>query len=258
VVVYGHPAGAIGNALLQTEQDFGEKIPPLNALIVNAKSGIPGSGCDYYLKTYLDEGREKPLSYEQQKSMAEETMEEVWRFQKWEEILDRYGVRPVKRGMPSLRSGVELKKPRKGGWSNEPESEAHQALKQWVARNPQILKSRIPFGNGHTEWLFASADRVDVLFSHADGCMAAEVKASNANDADLERGIYQCIKYQALLRAELKAESKIPNGSAILITERQFPLRLQNLADLLGVRNITVDPVTVPFDGRSRPNLKTK
>ena len=78
------------------------------------------------------------------------------------------------------------------------------------------------------------------MFEHKDGCMAVEVKAANANDADLERGIYQCVKYRALLRAELKAEGKILNGSSLLIIEAQLSSSLQALADLLVVRVVVV------------------
>jgi hypothetical protein len=124
---YGYPAGAIGRALLETEKETGQKIPPLNALIVNAKTGVPGDGCDYYLSTYLDNRRRKKLSDDQRKSMAEETIEE---------------------------------------------------------------------------------------------------------------------KYQALLRAELKAEIKVPNGVAVFVTERRLPFDLQNLADLLSVRAISVRRVS--------------
>jgi hypothetical protein len=88
---YRHPAGAIGNALLETEKERGQKIPPLNALIVNAATGIPGDGCDYYLSTYLNKRGRKQLNDDQRKSMAEETMDEVWRFQDWSEILLSYG-----------------------------------------------------------------------------------------------------------------------------------------------------------------------
>lgn len=76
-----------------------------------------------------------------------------------------------------------------------------------------------------------------------------EVKAANANDADRERGIYQCVKYQAVLRAELKAEGKIPNGSSLLITETQLSPTLQALANLLGIR-----VVVVPAKGPQRPS----
>lgn len=244
VVVYGHPAGAIGNALLETEQETGNKIPPLNSLVVNAKSGIPGSGCDYYLTTYLDDKPKKKLTDEQRKAMAEEAMKEVWQFDGWREMLIRYGFQPLQGDIPALRTEESQKKaPTKSGWSSEPESEAHRLLKEWVAENPQILKSKIPFHVGHIEWLFASADCVDVMFEHEEGCIAVEVKSEISNDADLERGIYQCIKYQALLRAELKASGIIPNGTAILVIARQLPSQLQELADLLSVKVLVVAPV---------------
>jgi hypothetical protein len=230
----------IGDACIEVEKETGEKIPPLNALIVNAASGIPGDGCDYYLKTYLDQNRSRNLTDAQRKAMAEETIDEVWRFQSWDQILSRFGLRPLRGPIPSLRSEVAPRAPRKTGWSNEPETAAHQALKEWVAANPQIFGSRISYSLGQTESVFASADRVDVLFEHEDGCLAVEVKAANANDPDLERGIYQCVKYQALLRAELKAQRKIPNGSSLLVSERRLPEPLQRLADLLGVRVLVV------------------
>jgi hypothetical protein len=254
VVVYGYPAGVVGSACIEIEKEIGEKVPPLNALIVNAKSGIPGTGCDYYLATYLDKNHSKRLTDAQRKAMAEETMDEVWRFQRWDEISSRCGFKALKGGIPALRSTTQPKTPRKGGWSTGPESAEHKALKQWVAQNPQVLGSKISFPTGQPEWLFASADRADVLFAHKDGCIAVEVKAADAPDAELERGIYQCVKYQALLRAELKAEGKIPNGSSLLITESQLSASLQALADLLGVRALIV-PVkrTAKSQQKTRP-----
>ena len=102
--VYGHPAGAIGNALLETEAAIGEKIPPINSLVVNAKSGIPGAGCDYYLKTYFARRNSKELTDAQRKSMAEDTIEEIWRYQGWDEILKGYGLKPLHKGIPALES----------------------------------------------------------------------------------------------------------------------------------------------------------
>jgi hypothetical protein len=236
---YGSPAGAIGDALIETSKRLREDIPPLNALLVN-KSGVPGSGCDYYLSGYVDKKRRTNLNEEQRRSMAEETAKDIYAFGRWEKILDEYGLMPETRGIPALTQEGPAIIPRKGGWSTAPESEAHRALKVWVAKNPQILGSTIPFRSGKIEWPFASADCADVMFEHTKGRIAVEVKASAANEAELERGIYQCVKYQALLRAELKAERKIPNGRAILVTERQPPLRPRKLAKLLGVRVIVV------------------
>jgi hypothetical protein len=238
--MYGYPAGAIGSALLDTEEKRGQKIPPLNALVVNANTGIPGDGCDYYLSNYLNGNSKKKLSNSQRRSMAEETIEEVWRFEGWDEIIADYGLNPTNQPIPGLDVEFEPKAPRKDGWTTGPESEAHKALKNWVAKHPGAIKSKIKYKTGTVEWLFASSDRADVMFSHGQGWTAAEVKSLEAPDAELERGIYQCVKYQALLRAELKAMGKVPAGYAVLVTERHLSASLQTLADLLGVRFVTV------------------
>jgi hypothetical protein len=80
---------------------------------------------------------------------------------------------------------------------------------------------------------------------------AALLRAHRSGRQARVRGIYQCVKYQALLRAELKAEGKIPNGSSLLITETQLSPTLQALANLLGIR-----VVLVPAKGPQRPNKK--
>lgn len=243
VVVYGHPAGAIGDALIETEQETGVKHPPINALIVNAKSGIPGSGCDYYITNHLSGTPKRNLSDEQRMSMAVDTFEEIWRFGGWREVLADYGLMPLTDGIPALtEDDSKVHSPVKSGWSNEPESESHRRLKEWVAAHPEILKSKIPFARGKLEWLFASADRVDVMFQHVEGSLAVEVKSEISNEADLERGIYQCVKYRALLRAELKVNGLIPNGKAILITSKKLPVHLEEVADMLGVPVIFVPP----------------
>jgi hypothetical protein len=88
-----------------------------------------------------------------------------------------------------------------------------------------------------------------VVFEHEDGCIA------NANDADLERRIYLCVKYQALLRAELKSKDKISNGSSLLVTDSQLSPSLQALADLLGVRDLCAVPKTRSQNPMVTPKL---
>lgn len=141
-LVYRHPAGAIGNALLETEADLGVKIPPLNTLIVNAKTGVPGSGFDYYLSTYLSKKAPRGLTTKQRKVMAEETMKEVWCFDRWDEILEQYGLSALRDDVPSLNQADEVQPPQRGGWSTEPESEAHQQLKKWITFRHIVKKWR--------------------------------------------------------------------------------------------------------------------
>lgn len=53
---YGHPAGTIGNGLIEIGEHLGYVIPPLNALMCGKTSRVPGHGCDWYLAEFL--GRE--------------------------------------------------------------------------------------------------------------------------------------------------------------------------------------------------------
>lgn len=235
-VAYGHAAGKVNAACMEIAGEMGEKVPPLSAILVNARTGIPGIGPDEHFKRYLKNIRQEKLTHEDRRSIAEEVAKEVFHFEKWDKVMELLGLEPLRGGVPALRSERVPRPPRKSGWAVGPESEEHKALKAWVAVHPDVLMSRIPFGFGQPEYLFASNDRADVMFEHDKGCMAVEVKAANAGDAELERGIYQCVKYRALLRAELKAEGRVPNGSCLLVTEGKLSPDLQELAALLEVR----------------------
>ena len=62
-----------------------------------------------------------------------------------------------------------------------------------------------------------------------------EVKPFKGSDDELQKGIFQCVKYRELLRAEQRTEKVIPQARAILVTERSLPKRLARIADLLQV-----------------------
>ena len=68
-----------------------------------------------------------------------------------------------------------------------------------------MLGIRRGLPRGLREFSLASADRPDVLFQCTSDVIAVEVKSHISNEADLQRGIYQCVKYRALVRAEQQA-----------------------------------------------------
>jgi len=127
------------------------------------------------------------------------------------------------------------------GWSNEGESEAHRRLKEYVCGNPQLLFGQRAGWRGDPEYVLASADRVDVLFRGHGRTVSVEVKAYNANDADVSRGIFQCVKYRAVFRAHQTAQGELPNGEAMLVVQRPITDALQALAELLGVPFVSVE-----------------
>lgn len=236
-VQYGYPAGSIGSALIETEEEWGEPIPPLNALVVNAKNGLPGSGVNYYLERYYEPDKSvDKMSESEKRAVVEEIHENIFAYKRWDDILNEYGLRPLKHGIEENEADVGITaKPGRGGWSPEVESQRHKALKEYIAKNPQLVGLLKNNKEGQVEYLFASADKADIVFKTKGGFLGVEVKSAISNDADLNRGIFQAVKYQALLRAEQKALLLPPTARAVLVTERALPVPLQNLADVLGI-----------------------
>ncbi|MFX0195966.1 MAG: hypothetical protein ACFFCW_07575 [Candidatus Hodarchaeota archaeon] len=241
-VAYRYPAGAIGYAIEKTEEEWQKPIPPINAIVINEHTRMPGKGVDYFLKTYLRQtGSKRRLTKHQRESIVEEIHKDVFNYSGWRDLLQYYGLSEP----PELQQPlINLKPKRKYKWSGEAESEAHKKLKQFVANNPWVvdLPRKTPKGKG--EYILPSADKIDVLFQHGPWDVAVEVKASNANDDDLLRGIYQCVKYRELLRAEKRVIGSIPQIRALLVTERNLPREHQRIADTLKVEWKKVDLTT--------------
>ena len=79
-----------------------------------------------------------------------------------------------------------------------------------------------------------SGDEIDVLFSDGNSFRTVEVKSKRSNDADLKRGIYQCVKYR-----EIKIAEHAPydvDVQSILVTERELTPELKERAKLLNVK----------------------
>jgi hypothetical protein len=240
-VQYGHPAGTIGNALIETEEEWGEPIPPLNALVVNQTTGLPGDGVNRYLERYYKPDQHvDDMSLDEKRAIVEEIHADIFSYKYWDDLLQEYELTPLKGGL-TLEEVDEngISKPSRGGWSGEAESEEHKNLKNFIAKNPKIVGIKKKGTESIVEYLFSSSDKADVVFKSGQKCLGVEVKSIISNDDDLNRGIFQCVKYQALLRAEQKALMIPPTARALLVVEREIPVSLQNLADVLGIKVIT-------------------
>lgn len=66
--------------------------------------------------------------------------------------------------------------------------------------------------------------------------LAAEVKSRISDEQDLVRGLFQCVKYCAVMEAEQLAGSGKKSVQAILILESYFPRSPIPLSNLLGVK----------------------
>lgn len=64
------------------------------------------------------------------------------------------------------------------------------------------------------------------------------MKSSISNDADITRGLYQCIKYRAVMEAMARAQQVAPIIHVILVLEARLPQALRRLKNLLGIEVI--------------------
>lgn len=103
------------------------------------------------------------------------------------------------------------------GWGGG-ESPQHLALKLHVRDNPDCLGLGLT-RKGKEEYVLPSLDGIDVLFRTAKRTYAVEVKPRNCGEAEHRRGLYQCVKYRALLEAEALDGGKPLPSTAVLVTE---------------------------------------
>lgn len=239
--VYGYPAGAIGSALIETEQETGLIIPPLNALVVNKSSGLPGNGCDYFLDHYVRDGRNQNLTAADRKAIAEQVQEDAFNYQDWDDILNLYEMTPIVDDIPleTEEDDIEFIPPTRG-WSSEEESEEHRALKNYVLNNPQVILGSRRGWTGTIEFPLPSGDYVDVFFKGHGRKVAVEVKSIISNDQDISRGLFQCIKYRAVTRAWQRTLQEIPNGNSVLVVQRELPRNLKYTANMLAIDVVVI------------------
>jgi len=97
-VQYGYPAGAIGSALIETEEVWEEPIPPLNALIVNARTRLPGRGVNYYLERYGFEQSIDNMPMDDRRAIIEEIHADIFAYKYWDDLLKEYELPAFKEG----------------------------------------------------------------------------------------------------------------------------------------------------------------
>ncbi|PAQ08136.1 hypothetical protein [Mesorhizobium temperatum] len=246
-IAYRYAAGKVGDICEALSDDLGERIPLLNAIIVNQGTNLPSDGVDEYLARSLGKTPRaiKRLSSEHRDAYAQQAIEAVFAFDGWDRVRRhlRIPFSDLEKGNPHRGKPIPPPDPKR--FATGPESAAHKALKAWAAEHPTFFWSFGKFNKAKTEKILSSGDRLDVLFDNGMNMLAVEVKARSAPAEEIQRGVYQCIKYRAILRAMQLAAAKAPNGNAVLLLERK---PLQSVIAL--AERLAVSIVTAPADLR--------
>ncbi len=245
---YGWPVGKIGHALMILSEEWDKIIPPLNSIVVNKQTGLPGQGVDYFIANFLNKKAKRRLNEKNRNALTEEVMQSVWDYNKWDKVATYFGVEelaPVSILLDSKQDEEPIKLPYIPICGVEPSSESdlHQNLKRWASINPEFFSDFGDFSKGHVEYSLMSGDRLDAFMKNTETCLAIEVKASNAPDSEFFRGIFQCVKYRATLRAMQLAGGDPTNAQAVLLVTRKPPIEVKRLAKRLRVE-IFVAPLT--------------
>lgn len=216
----GYPLGCIKHVFQRLKDEAGlENIPTLNALVSNAKTKLPSEGFSYIHPDY-----EKQNAVTK-RIIVENANNDALNFDKWDHILALLGLKP------SLCTEDE-NKIRSGIFGVGGEGKEHQRIKKFIATHPKSI-GRKNIGNGICEHILLSGDKLDVFFPKTN--IAVEVKPKSAPDSDVLRGLFQCIKYKAILDAEAEVKGTIPNGKVVLVLGGALSPSNRNVQKCLGV-----------------------
>ncbi len=218
--------GSIGQSLELLSKEWKEKVPPIQCLVVNKSTGLPGEGIGWFLVKKEDFAS---LPLRQQRAIVEAELQGVFTYPRWEKVLEFFSLEPTLADFAPIVSKAS------GGGFGGGESKHHKALKEYVAKNPEAIGLKASTPIGITEQPLPSGDSLDVSFFNRKCWVAAEVKSAISSEADIVRGLFQCVKYRAVMEAVQVSEARAQNARALLVLESTFPQSLVPLRNILGV-----------------------
>ena len=217
--------GSIGQTLSNLSKYWGVDVPPIQFLVVNKNTGLPGEGVDWFVADVLNY---RKLSHKQRKQIVNSELQKIYVFKEWGKVLDELELPPAQIDFSSL--STKASGHRGGG-----EGDAHKKLKKFIANNPAIFRFSASLEEVEEEHSLPSGDLVDVFFKFRKEHVGVEVKSHISNTADIVRGLYQCVKYQAVLEARQTANGQDQNVRTFLALGGKFPVELLPLKNVLGV-----------------------
>lgn len=222
--------GSIGQTLQEISAKWNDEIPPINCLVINKATGLPGEGIGFFV---TDKNSFAKLTRKQRRAIIDMELHKIYAYPRWRDVLKYLGLEyKVNRDYTSLFKASLNQRHGSG------ESPYHKQFKEFISKNPQILGLPKSIGFGEVEQNLPSGDIVDILFVHGKDWIIAEAKSKISDTADIYRGLYQCVKYQAIVKAFQSEKGFQPSCRAVLVLENEFPDELIELKNLLGIEVI--------------------
>lgn len=234
--------GLTAGALIERLMAVDPMVPLINVLLVERHTELPSDGAGSFLAKRF----KTPLLAREK---AKDRYPHLWRRtfdlaagqvystseERWQQLFE------AAFGEALEKSEIEAaREERKAGAENDGlrfgrsgEGPNHKALRLWVCANPEQISRRFRLATTETEVVLDSADRVDCVFNLPREVVAIEVKSRDSNLMDLRRGVFQCIKYRAVLDAMDIRESD--TVSAMLVYEGRLPAEIKTMLRMHGI-----------------------
>ena len=223
----GHALYFVQQVLDNLSTKSGRKIPTLNSLCKNAKTMLPSEGFEFVCPQYND------LDENGKRVFVEGLDSNAINFPHWDWVLKELDLKEAVQFTEEQLEAIKNPHCINGG-----EGEEHKALKEYICHHPESINYKdVDFAE--TEHILPSGDRLDVYFELSDGThVAIEVKPSISSDKDIARGVFQCVKYYAVMDALRNIECKDYEIEVLLVTAGNFSSQNKVLAEELDVEYV--------------------
>lgn len=246
---YAHPMhfalGSIGYTLqeLNTTPEWSSReIPPVQLMVWTAGKGSPGDDAFSFIGISKKQIATMPTAA--RKATARSVRATILAYPYWRDVLAALNLIPLTLELPTINV---VNAAADHDWGSGGESIHHKRLKQFLAEHYELLGLECGFRPSF-EVCLPSADRIDLVLENRTNSqlVCVEVKSRISVNEDLIRGLFQCIKYRAVLDAQERYELQRSPGHrlrtirVLLVTECRLSTSLTALADFLGVEVCTV------------------
>lgn len=224
---FGHALAMLQDVIDELSASSNRNIPTLNSLLRNKNKGIPSDGFNYVSKKY------NKLDLAGKKIFIEGLNSRAIKYPYWDWVLAQLELSPYSPFTDKDTAAIKSSAYKYCGG----EGKAHKELKEYIYNHPNAIGLK-GIVRAKIEQLLPSGDKLDVYFELANGTIVAvEVKSSISDDADITRGIFQCVKYKAILEALKMIDSKVHEIKVIYITARELSDIHHQLVSTLSVNH---------------------
>lgn len=225
----GHQLGNVDRVMRVLGDETDEDIPTLNALCKNSTTHLPSSGFSYVYKSY------DGMTPQEKQIFVAGLNQKAIKYQKWDWVMKELELKPA-----LIFTDEELLEVSKPIYGSGGEGKEHKALKEYIAAHPEAIGIK-NVAACDTEHVLPSGDRLDVYFELKNGDrVAVEVKPSTSPDEDITRGIFQCVKYKAVMDAMRKIECGSFENWTLLVCGGEMSKQNTLLAEELDINSMLI------------------